>query len=161
MRFEGVGGFAASMTPVTEPLWVLERLPGEAAAPLLRLLLITPDWVKACRSQTLSWETGKLDVTSASGGSSGNLASLPRRAVFALVSYICTCTYICATPHPPSYCALAAGGTVLPAAPATCRRRSQGISHATCHAFSHFSFSCCRGFFFFRLPPFNFPHKCL
>lgn len=35
---------------------------------------------------------------------------------------------------------------------ATCRRRSQGISHATCHAFSHFSFSCCSGVIF-RLPP--------
>lgn len=102
------GGFAASMTPVTEPLWVLEGLPGEAGAPLLLLPLITPDWVKACGSQTLSRKTGKLDVTSATCGPSGNRAFPSRRAVFALVSYICTCACICA--HfflfPASYCAL-------------------------------------------------------
>lgn len=109
------GGVAASMTPVTEPLWVLERLPGEAGAPLLRLLLITPDWVKACTSQTLSpsdWQTRRdLDESQAFWES---CLPFPRRAVFALVSYECTCAYICLHFF---FRALTAAGTVFPAVP--------------------------------------------
>lgn len=70
-------GSAARMTPVTEPLWVLERLPGEPGAPLSCLLLITPDWVKACRSQTLSRRTGKLDLTQPVAGRLGIAPARP------------------------------------------------------------------------------------
>lgn len=140
-----LGGFAAWMTPVTEPLWVLERLPGEPGAPL-RLLLITPDWVKACRSQTLSRRTGKLDLTRRVAGLLGIAPSRP--AVQSLHWFhVYAHAHIFVHVHPPSYRARTAGGTVLPAVAGDLQTRSQGISHATCRAFSHFSFFCCSVFF--------------
>lgn len=149
-----VGGFAAWMTPVTEPLWVLERLPGEPGAPL-RLLLITPDWVKACRSQTLSRRTGKLDLTRRVAGLLGIAPSRPALQSlhwFHVYAHVHIFVYV----HPPSYRARTAGGTVLPAVAGDLQTRSQGISHATCRAFSHFSFFCC-SIFFPQHPPFPPP----
>lgn len=154
----GGGPQPAWMTPVTEPLWVLERLPGEPGAPL-RLLLITPDWVKACRSQTLSRRTGKLHLTRRVAGLLGIAPSRP--AVQSLHWFhVYAHVHIFVHVHPPSYRARTAGGTVLllPVA-GDLQTRSQGISNATCRAFSHFSFFCCSVFFFPNTPPpFNFPH---
>lgn len=159
-----VGGSKTWMTPVTEPLWVLERLPGEPGAPL-RLLLITPDWAKACRSQTLSRKAGKLDLTRRVAGLLGIAPSRPAvQCLHWFHVYVHAHIFVHAAPPPPAYFARTAGGTALPPVAGDLQPCSQGISHATCHAFSHFSFFCCT-FFSSNTPhppaPFNFPHKWL